>query len=75
MRGRASVLEPRPGEYDFAWLDEIMDLLHAGGIDVDLATATASPPPWLAKQHPEILPVGEDGTGRFHPLHRFALSG
>ncbi|RLK52611.1 beta-galactosidase [Microbacterium telephonicum] len=57
-----ALLEPRPGEYDFAWLDEIMDLLHAGGIDVDLATATASPPPWLAKQHPEILPVGEDGT-------------
>ena len=41
-------LEPRPGEYDFAWLDEVLDLLHAGGIRVDLATATASPPPWLA---------------------------
>ncbi len=57
-----AMLEPEPGAYDFAWLDEIMDLLHANGIDVDLATATASPPPWLAKRHPEILPVGEDGT-------------
>ena len=57
-----ALLEPRPGEYDFAWLDEVIELLHANGIDVDLATATASPPPWLAKRHPEILPVTVDGT-------------
>ena len=48
---------PREDTWDFAWLDEIMDLLHANGIAVDLATATASPPPWLAAEHPEILPV------------------
>ena len=41
-------IEPRDGEFDFAWLDEVLDLLHAGGVRVDLATATASPPPWLA---------------------------
>lgn len=56
------LLEPRPGEYDFAWLDEIIDLLHANGIDVDLATATASPPSWMARRHPEILPQTVDGT-------------
>ena len=50
-------LEPREGEFDFAWLDEVLDLLHDGGIAVDLATATASPPPWLTRAHPEILPV------------------
>lgn len=55
-------LEPRPGEYDFAWLDDVLDTLHAGGIRVDLATATASPPPWLAKLHPETLPVTEEGV-------------
>ena len=33
-----------------------MDLLHANGIAVDLATATASPPPWLTTSTPEILP-------------------
>jgi len=38
-------LEPREGEYDFGWLDEVMDLLHEGGVRVNLATATASPPP------------------------------
>ncbi|GAA2615997.1 beta-galactosidase [Paractinoplanes durhamensis] len=54
-------LEPAPGEYDFAWLDDAMDLLHANGISVDLATATASPPPWLTAAHPEILPVDRLG--------------
>jgi beta-galactosidase len=57
-----SRLEPAAGKYDFAWLDRIMDLLHQGGISVDLATATASPPPWLSHQHPEMLPVTVDGV-------------
>lgn len=55
-------LEPRPGEYDFGWLDEVLNLLHTNGVRVDLATATASPPPWLAVLYPESLPVTEDGV-------------
>ncbi|TWD84711.1 beta-galactosidase [Kribbella amoyensis] len=55
-------LEPREGEYDFGWLDDILDQLHAGGIRVALATATASPPPWLTRRYPEILPMLADGT-------------
>jgi beta-galactosidase len=56
-----SWLEPAKGEYEFGWLDEIMDLLHANGVAVDLATATATPPPWLSTAHPELLPVDRDG--------------
>lgn len=77
-------LEPSPGRYDFGWLDEVMDLLHANGILVDLATATASPPPWMARSYPSILPVDREGRtiwpgGRQHwrptsPIFRdFAL--
>ena len=54
-------IQPRPGAWEFDWLDEQMDELHAAGIRVDLATATASPPPWLTHQHPEVLPVTADG--------------
>ncbi|MFJ9245869.1 beta-galactosidase [Streptomyces sp. NPDC101776] len=54
-------IQPAQDTWDFGWLDEIMDLLHAGGIGVDLATATASPPPWLSTEHPEILPVTAAG--------------
>ncbi|MGN8025332.1 beta-galactosidase [Microbacterium sp. 22242] len=55
-------IEPVPGARDFAWLDEVLELLHAGGIAVDLATPTASPPPWLGIRHPETLPVDRDGV-------------
>jgi len=55
-------LEPRPGEFDFAWLDRILALLWENGISVCLATATAAPPAWLARAHPESLPVEADGT-------------
>jgi len=54
-------LEPAPGTFTFGWLDDVMDLLHANGISVDLATPTAAPPAWLAREHPETLPVTEDG--------------
>ncbi|MER6678479.1 beta-galactosidase [Streptomyces sp. NPDC000983] len=57
-----SLLEPREGEYDFQWLDEVLDRLHAAGIRVALATATASPPAWLVRKHPEIRPVTVDGV-------------
>ncbi|MGC4857267.1 beta-galactosidase [Micromonospora sp. DT4] len=57
-----ALLEPHPGRFEFGWLDRVLDLLHDGGIQVDLATATASPPPWLARAHPETLPRRADGA-------------
>jgi beta-galactosidase len=62
--GWASI-EPREGEYDFAALDRIIELLHAAGIQINLGTGTSSPPAWLALAHPEILPVVADGTTRW----------
>ena len=55
-------LEPSPGAFDFEWLDDVFARLHAGGIRVMMATATASPPPWLAALHPESLPVTASGV-------------
>lgn len=56
-----ALLEPEPDRFEFGWLDRVMDGLARAGIGVDLATATASPPPWMARNHPEILPVTADG--------------
>lgn len=56
-----SALEPRQGDFEPGWLDEVMDLLGDAGIAVDLATATAAPPMWLAAAHPEIAVVDVDG--------------
>lgn len=55
-------LQSAPGRFHFDWLDRLMDLLAANGIRADLATATATPPPWLTRLHPEILPVTAQGT-------------
>src|SRR5471030_776944 len=57
-----ALLEPEPASYDFDWLDQALDTLHAGGVRVDLATATASPPPWLTRAHPEVVPDRADGV-------------
>ncbi|MEO6505360.1 MAG: beta-galactosidase [Terrimesophilobacter sp.] len=57
-----ALLEPEEGVYDFGWLDEILSLLHDGGIRVDLANASASPPPWFSHKYPRSLPVTADGV-------------
>lgn len=56
-----SVLQPTEDTWDFDWLDDVFELLHKNGIGIDLATGTASPPPWLSIKHPEILLVNELG--------------
>lgn len=56
-----SWLEPAKGEYEFGWLDDVMDLLADNDIAVDLATATATPPPWFSTAFPHTLPVDRDG--------------
>ncbi|NPV67674.1 MAG: beta-galactosidase [Anaerolineae bacterium] len=75
-----SQMEPAPGRYDFAWLDRAIDVLAAHGIRVVLGTPTASPPPWLMHNRPELFLVREDNSratygGRreycpTHPLYR-----
>ncbi|MEI6106341.1 MAG: beta-galactosidase, partial [Opitutae bacterium] len=54
-------LEPAEGDYQFAWMDEIMDRLHASGQRVLLATPSGAKPNWMAVKYPEIRRVGENG--------------
>jgi beta-galactosidase len=54
-------MEPREGEFDFSWLDEVMALLQERGIRVIMCTPTAVPPLWACEHYPEIHPVREDG--------------
>ncbi|MBW9092073.1 beta-galactosidase [Microbacterium jejuense] len=57
-----SRIQPAEDVWDFAWLDTVIEKLHAGGIAVNLATATASPPPWVSATYPETLPADESGA-------------
>src|SRR5436853_6449598 len=46
--------EPRDGEFQFAWMQRILNRLHRAGIKAILGTPTYSIPTWLYKEHPEI---------------------
>ncbi|GAB3913054.1 beta-galactosidase [Microlunatus endophyticus] len=55
-------LEPEPGRFTFGWLEQVIDLLADHGVAIDLATPTASPPPWLGHRWPDTLPVTAEGV-------------
>ncbi len=57
-----ALIETAENEFDFAWLDEVLGLLHDNGIAVDLGTPTASPPAWFFAAHPDARAVNADGV-------------
>ncbi|MGY4691374.1 beta-galactosidase [Salibacterium sp. K-3] len=57
-----AVLEREEDEFDFTWLDKVLDILHEHHVGVCLATATASPPAWLSQKYPETLAVDHHGV-------------
>jgi len=54
--------EPRDGDFQFAWMQRILDRLHQAGIKAILGTPTYSIPTWLYKEHPEIAVTHETGA-------------
>ncbi len=59
-------LEPREGEYEFAWLDSIIEKLYAAGIHIFLATPTGARPAWMSQKYPEVLRVGRNRVPALH---------
>lgn len=57
-----ALLEPKEGLFDFAWMDDLLDLLHANGIAADLGTPSVSPPAWFFHQYPQARVVDKNGT-------------
>jgi beta-galactosidase len=53
--------EPRDGEFQFEWMERVIDRMHRAGIKVILGTPTYSIPTWLYRAHPDIL-VTHNGT-------------
>jgi hypothetical protein len=65
---RSSASGNRPGaagsrgkDFQFAWMERVLDRLHAAGIKAILGPPTYSIPTWLYKVHPEIV-VTHNGT-------------
>ena len=47
--------EPEDGRFEYAWMDSVIEKLHAAGIRVILGTPTYSIPVWMYKKHPEMV--------------------
>ena len=61
-----STLEPAEGEYQFEWLDAVLDRLYANGIFVFLATPSGARPAWVSENYPEVLRTNKDQTRNLH---------
>lgn len=57
-------LEPEEGRYDFAWLDEAVELMARYGIRTIMGTPGAAPPAWMIQRYPDILPIDWEGRVR-----------
>lgn len=59
-----SRIEPSPGQWEWAWLDEAVAVLSAAGLKVVMCTPTATPPKWLVDADPAMLAVDAAGAVR-----------
>ncbi|MCL6586569.1 MAG: beta-galactosidase [Anoxybacillus sp.] len=58
------LMEPREGEFDFSFFDQVIAKLKKQGFSILFGTPTATFPAWLAKKYPEILSKDENGNVR-----------
>ncbi len=56
-------LEPSEGQYNFGWLDHILDVLEENGIGYILATPTGAQPAWMSRKYPESSATTAKNTG------------
>ncbi len=54
-----SRIEPKPGVFDWDWLDQAIDVLAQAGLKIVLGTPSATPPRWMLDQFPDMLAVDE----------------
>jgi beta-galactosidase len=59
-----SRIEPTPGVFDWSWLDQAIETLHAQGLEIVLGTPTATPPKWLVDGDPSMLAIDQYGRPR-----------
>ena len=67
-------MEPRPGEFDFAWLHRVVDDLAANGIKSILGTPTATPPRWFLLRYPDAANLTPNGARELHGGRRHCCS-
>ncbi|MEO1091493.1 MAG: beta-galactosidase [Pseudomonadota bacterium] len=59
-----SRIEPRPGQFEWDWLDRAVRTLADADLAIVMGTPTATPPRWLVNRCPDMLAVDADGRLR-----------
>ena len=65
-----SLWEPADGQFEYAWMDRVVDAMGKAGIKVILGTPTYSIPTWLYHEHPEILARPLGGAPTFYGMRQ-----
>lgn len=65
-----SLWEPQDGHFDYSWMDRVVKAMGKAHIKVILGTPTYSIPPWLYKEHPEILARPLGGAPVFYGMRQ-----
>lgn len=63
-----SSLEPTEGQFEFGWLDTIMDKLVKNNAFAILATPSGARPAWMSEKYPEVLRVQANRVRNLHGL-------
>lgn len=61
-----SSLEPSEGEFNFGWMDNVLDKLAENDISVFLATPSGARPAWLSHSYPDVLRVDNKLVKQHH---------
>jgi beta-galactosidase len=65
-----SLWEPEDGQFDYAWMDRVVDAMGKAGVKVILGTPTYSIPAWMAHEHPEIMADYLGGTKAYYGMRQ-----
>lgn len=60
-----STHEPQNGVFDFTSVNRVLDAMHKAGIHVIVGTPTYAVPTWMVKEHPDVLAVTKNGSGKY----------
>lgn len=65
-----SRIEPKPGVFQWDWLDRAIQVLGDAGLQVIMSTPTATPPRWMVDRYPDMLAWDVKGRPRGYGSRR-----
>lgn len=65
-----SLWEPEDGQFEYAWMDRVVDAMGKADIKVIMGTPTYSIPTWMYHAHPEVLARPLGGAQTFYGMRQ-----